>query len=111
MPSSGIWLRVGLVRTDVSEESVASILRVETPTPHSIPRTHSSLILYNSVALVREITLTTERPPLVSEVSANFCGKRDIAWSARRIPTAVISVLQAACSYIVSVFSKCGYVC
>jgi hypothetical protein len=29
MPSSGIWHRVGLARTDVSEECVASILRAE----------------------------------------------------------------------------------
>jgi hypothetical protein len=28
----------------------------------------------NSVALVRERTVSTERPPLVGEVSANFCG-------------------------------------
>jgi hypothetical protein len=28
----------------------------------------------NSVALVRERTIPTERPPLVDEVSANFCG-------------------------------------
>jgi hypothetical protein len=28
----------------------------------------------NSVALVRERTILTERPPLVGEVSANFCG-------------------------------------
>jgi hypothetical protein len=27
----------------------------------------------NSVALVREQTIPTERPPLVDEVSANFC--------------------------------------
>jgi hypothetical protein len=27
----------------------------------------------NSVALVRERTITTESPPLVGEVSANFC--------------------------------------
>jgi hypothetical protein len=27
-----------------------------------------------SVALVRERTIPTERPPLVGEVSANFCG-------------------------------------
>jgi hypothetical protein len=30
--------------------------------------------LTNSVALVREQTIPTERPPLVGEVSANFCG-------------------------------------
>jgi hypothetical protein len=28
----------------------------------------------NSVALVRKRTTPTERPPLVGEVSANFCG-------------------------------------
>jgi hypothetical protein len=28
----------------------------------------------NSVALVRERTIRTERPPPVGEVSANFCG-------------------------------------
>jgi hypothetical protein len=28
----------------------------------------------NSVACVRERTIPTERPPLVGEVSANFCG-------------------------------------
>ena len=28
----------------------------------------------NSVALVREPTIPTERPPPVGEVSANFCG-------------------------------------
>jgi len=28
----------------------------------------------NSVALVRERTIPTERPPPVAEVSANFCG-------------------------------------
>jgi hypothetical protein len=29
IPYSGMWRRVGLVRTDVSEERVASIFRVE----------------------------------------------------------------------------------
>jgi hypothetical protein len=33
-----------------------------------------SLELTNSVALVRERTIRTERLPLVGEVSANFCG-------------------------------------
>jgi hypothetical protein len=28
----------------------------------------------NSLALVRERAIPTERPPLVGEVSANFCG-------------------------------------
>jgi hypothetical protein len=39
-----------------------------------------------SVAWVRESTIPTERPPLVYEVSANFCGKRGVAWSVQRIP-------------------------
>ena len=30
--------------------------------------------IHNSVALVRERTIQTERPPPVGEVSANFCG-------------------------------------
>jgi hypothetical protein len=34
-------------------------------------RTH---LLTYSVALVRKRTIPTERPPLVGEVSANFCG-------------------------------------
>jgi hypothetical protein len=37
---------------------------------------HSEIIreITNSVALVREGTIPTERPPLVGEVSANFGG-------------------------------------
>jgi hypothetical protein len=41
---------------------------------------------YLNVALVRERILPTERPPLVGEVSANFCGSSGVAWSAQRIP-------------------------
>jgi hypothetical protein len=37
-------------------------------------RRHSNVHIYYSVALVRERTIPTERPPLVGEVSANFCG-------------------------------------
>jgi hypothetical protein len=32
------------------------------------------MALTNSVVLVRKRTIPTERPPLVGEVSANFCG-------------------------------------
>jgi hypothetical protein len=32
---------------------------------------------YYSVALVRERTIPTDRPPLVGEVSANLCGQSD----------------------------------
>ena len=38
-----------------------------------LENTHLKQIL-NSVALVRERTIPTERPPPVGEVSANFCG-------------------------------------
>jgi hypothetical protein len=38
-------------------------------------------------SLVRELTIPTDRPPLVGEIfSANFCGKRGVAWSVRQIP-------------------------
>ena len=36
--------------------------------------TQIQLIKKNSVALVRERTIPTERPPPVGEVSANLCG-------------------------------------
>ena len=49
----------------------------------------TSVIKQLSVALVRTRTIPTERPPPVGEVSANFCGKRDVTWSAQRVPTAV----------------------
>jgi hypothetical protein len=47
---------------------------------------------YNSMALVCKQTMPTERPPLVREDSANFCGWRGVACSARPIPAAVILV-------------------
>jgi hypothetical protein len=50
------------------------------------------LITNSSVVLIRWRTTPTERSQFVGEVSANFCGQRGVAWSARRIPTAVISV-------------------
>jgi hypothetical protein len=46
----------------------------------------------NSVAQVCKRTIIlTERPQLVSEISANFSGHRGVTWSAGRIPTAVFS--------------------
>jgi hypothetical protein len=44
--------------------TINGLLRV-----YHIPKTK-----LNSVALVRERTIPTERPPLVGEVSANVCG-------------------------------------
>ena len=40
----------------------------------AIKRLMSINLKLNSVALVRERTIPTERPPPVGEVSANFCG-------------------------------------
>jgi hypothetical protein len=37
---------------------------------------HKLITNNNSVPLVRERTIPTKRPPLVGEVSANFCGLR-----------------------------------
>jgi hypothetical protein len=48
-----------------------------------------SVIELNSVALVRERTIPTERPPLVGEVSVNFLRIEGVTWSAQRIPTVV----------------------
>ena len=47
--------------------------------PHPSHHTDSPIVILlgkkkNSVALVRERTIPTERPPPVGEVSANFCG-------------------------------------
>jgi hypothetical protein len=43
----------------------------------------------NSMAVVRERTIPTERPPLVGEVSAKFLLiEGGVAYSARRNPTA-----------------------
>jgi hypothetical protein len=39
------------------------------------------------MAIVRKRTISTERPPLVGEVSAKWV--EGVAWSAQRIPTAV----------------------
>jgi hypothetical protein len=39
--------------------------------------------------LVRKRTIPTDQPPLVSQVSADFCGYVSVAWSAQRVPTTV----------------------
>jgi hypothetical protein len=43
----------------------------------------------NSVTLVRERTIPTERQPLFGEVKANFLRIEGVAWSAQQIPTVV----------------------
>jgi hypothetical protein len=50
-------------------------------------------VITNSVALVRERTIPTERPPLVGEVSANLVDRRVSHGQCGGFPTAVISVL------------------
>jgi hypothetical protein len=46
----------------------------------------------NSVALVRERTISTERPPLVCKVSANFCGQNVSRGQRNGFPRSLISV-------------------
>jgi hypothetical protein len=46
----------------------------------------------NSVALVRERTIPTERPPLVGEVSVNFCGQGVSLGQRNGFPRSLISV-------------------
>jgi hypothetical protein len=41
------------------------------------------------MALVRERTMPTERPPLVGEVMPTFSRIEGVAWSAQRIPPVV----------------------
>ena len=41
------------------------------------------------MALVRERTIPTERPPPVSEVVPTFAGGGGVTWAAQRVPTAV----------------------
>jgi hypothetical protein len=60
MPSSGMLLRVALVRTDVSEESIASIIRVtrmgEVGTPLAVTsnrRTLRSMGIEDSLPVVK----------------------------------------------------------
>jgi hypothetical protein len=71
--------------TMVSTESLVLVLLLwahflKTPdsgAPHLVLRYMSkqlSKTKLNSVTLVRERTIPTEQPPLVGEVSANFCG-------------------------------------
>ena len=43
-------------------------------TPQRASVVDLTFVMLNSVALVRERTIPTERPPPVGEVSANFCG-------------------------------------
>ena len=54
------------------ERSLSRLQQPDTcPYPESLFGHKTKL---NSVALVRERTIPTERPPPVGEVSANFCG-------------------------------------
>jgi hypothetical protein len=50
-------------------EDAVTVSRYRSTEPYSITK-----LKLNPVALVRERTIPTERPSLVGEVSANFCG-------------------------------------
>jgi hypothetical protein len=53
----------------------------------------------NSVPLVRQRTIPTDRPPLVGEVSANFLRIEGVAWSAQRIVNSVFLTGAATFSF------------
>jgi hypothetical protein len=48
--------------------------------------------ILNSVVLVRKRSIPTERPPLVGEVSADFCGYRVLRGQRNESPRPLISV-------------------
>jgi hypothetical protein len=54
----------------------------------AVTNTHATKLKLNSVALVRERAIPTERPPLVGEVVPDL-RIEGIAWSLQRIPTVV----------------------
>jgi hypothetical protein len=66
-----VWLKIRDVRIETSWQIfMASINHVY----HVIYIRITETKKLNSVALVCKRTIPTERPPLVGEVSANFCG-------------------------------------
>jgi hypothetical protein len=58
----------------------------------NVGRIHAKKLKLNSVALARERTIPTERPPLVDEVSANFGGYRVSRGQRNGFPRSFFSV-------------------
>jgi hypothetical protein len=56
-----------------------------------VPNHCGRILKLNSVPLVRKQTIPTERPPLVGEVSANFCRQRVSRGQHNGIPRPLIS--------------------
>jgi hypothetical protein len=67
----GVFLPVSVscIREKCSAMHVMGGCETVTTVPNVLPNKQT-----NSVALVRKRTIPTERPPLVDEVSTNFCG-------------------------------------
>jgi hypothetical protein len=86
MDAREIWWGVINSISLVHEKDHWRIVKVVPRQPGPLWFDYSLLVTTNSVALVRELTIPTERPSLVDEASANFCGYRDVAWSVRQIP-------------------------
>jgi hypothetical protein len=75
MPSSGMLPRVALVRTDASEEYIASIIMMTrlSELGTTLTVTSNQITLRRNTKqtpwpLVRKRTIPTDRPPLVDEI-------------------------------------------
>jgi hypothetical protein len=100
---SWCWLNLVWIRTDEVLESwneSLESLHLETILLSSAKTKKKKKL--NSVAWVRERTVPTERPQLVGEVSANFCGYRVSHGQRDGSPTAVISVFLTGAATISS---------
>jgi hypothetical protein len=71
-----LWGAASTSNIDILERFQSKALRMIVDAPWYVPKTviRRNLQITNSVALVRERTIPNKRPPLVAEVSANFCG-------------------------------------
>jgi len=72
------WFYGLLLVGKMADQSGWSVMSSQVFPHHFVMYIYIYIYIYiyklNSVALIRTRTIQTERPPLVGEVSANFCG-------------------------------------
>jgi hypothetical protein len=76
------YYRQGLLLLQGMQQAMRDIL-------HGI---HTNIMSVYSVALVRKRTIPSEPPPLVGEVSVNFCGLRVLRGQRNKSPRPLISI-------------------